>query len=482
MRKSLCLFVTAVALTMQAQTFTRRTFDYRSLEKNTAACTDAIRLDLDAALTAIQQNNSAQAVSLSKSVYDADKSCPDIYAVYGESLFRNGRLLEGIGIIDDGIDKFGSDANLIRIRYVLGIELYEVGTGRKNIDGNAVYNAGNKLPYEEGQFKSENLKSAQHDLEYLNEKFPDSAGQAYTLGRIYTITGEPQKARAVFEKLKANKTYHYGAVINIADILIEDKAYDAAIAELEAVIATDPKGTHAYKRLSEAYKAKGDGVRAEEFRRMALFYENVPDFTDLGYTPTNYDLLVLFADDRPEKEKFDKLNEIVKAGNIPFTTDTCLMILKLHANHGNGLEEEAARQLAKIGKPAIEKVHRLFTDNISTCTVSSLAEIMATVKDEKSWRVMADYLPYMATMPMTIIPPDVPTQIIRYDNRRGAKEVLRIVRTLLEKERNDEEVTFSAYAFYGAIKEVKPRQLVKMAREIGYTDEEIAALESKLKE
>ncbi len=298
-----------------------------------------------------------------------------------------------------------------------------------------------------------------------------------------TINGEAKKALAIFEKLKSDDQYYYGAGINIADILTTEKQYDLAITELEPLTQAYPRGEHAYQKLSEIYKLKGDKEKAEEFRKKSVYYEYVPDFTDLAYSRASYDLLALFADgERDVKDKFAKLDEIVKAGNIGTTTDVCLIILKLHANHGNGLEEEAVRQLIAIGKPAIMKVNWLFSDNISTCTVSGLAEIMATVKDESSWMILAEYLPYMATMPMTIIPPDVPTQIIRFDPGRGTKEVLKVVKGLIEKEKNDEELPFSAYTFYGALGNVKQNDLVKMARDVGYTNDEIAVLQSKTKE
>lgn len=481
MKKILCL---AIAITgfANAQTFTRRTFDYKALEKNSIGCGEFILRQLDDAIVAINNNNSERAIAISRNIYDQDKSCPEIYGVYGESLFRNGQLLEGVAVIEAGIDKFGSNIDLINRRYAMSIELYEVGTGRRNIDGNAVYNGGNKLPYDEDGFKRENLLAAQGDLEYLYEKFPDSLGQAYTLARIFSMNAETAKARLIFEKLKADEKYRYGAVMNIADLQADEKNYDAAISELESLAAQYPKIHYAYGKLSEMYKAKGDDERADAFQRKTVFYEYVPSFTDLEYSDANYGLLTLFADgDRHEKDKFAKLDEIAKTGNNALTTDICLMILKLHANHGNGLEEEAVKKLTAIGKPAIPKVHELFVDNISTCTVGGLAEIMALVRDESSWQVMADYLPYMATMPMTIIPPDVPTQIIRYDKERGTKEVLKIVKRFIEKEKNDEELPFSAYTFYGALANVKQKDMIEMARETGYDNTEIAILKAKTK-
>ncbi len=66
----------------------------------------------------------------------------------------------------------------------------------------------------------------------------------------------------------------------------------------------------------------------------------------------------------------------------------------------------------------------LFESNISTCTITNLADIMATVKDEKSWELLKRYLPEIAHMPMTTLPPSIPEKMIKFNEDKGIKEIL----------------------------------------------------------
>lgn len=123
------------------------------------------------------------------------------------------------------------------------------------------------------------------------------------------------------------------------------------------------------------------------------------------------------------------------------------MILKLHENHGNGLEEKATEILKEIGKPSIEKVHLLFQSDvstISTCTITALSEIMASVKDEKSWELFKAYLPTLSQITkMKLLPPWVPEKMIQFDEDRGIKEILMVIKELLNK--NSESHSFGEY-------------------------------------
>ncbi len=49
---------------------------------------------------------------------------------------------------------------------------------------------------------------------------------------------------------------------------------------------------------------------------------------------------------------------------------------------------------------------------------------MATVKDEKSWELLKRYLPEIAHMPMTTLPPSIPEKMIKFNEDKGIKEIL----------------------------------------------------------
>ena len=146
------------------------------------------------------------------------------------------------------------------------------------------------------------------------------------------------------------------------------------------------------------------------------------------------------------------------------------------------LRKKAGEILAEIGVPALDKVHNLFRSNVSTCTITNLADVMAIVKDERSWELLVEYLPTIATMPATLMPPSLPEKMVKFDKERGTREILRVVKNLLHDESDAENpfAGFSEYVYYIPLQEMNRNKLVAMAREQGYNDNDIAALNEKL--
>jgi hypothetical protein len=174
-----------------------------------------------------------------------------------------------------------------------------------------------------------------------------------------------------------------------------------------------------------------------------------------------------------------KLSDIVKQNNKDYTIDVCLTILKLHTNHGNGVEEKATEILAEIGKPSIEKVNKLFQTDVSTCTISNLAEVMAIVKEESSWELMKKFLPYIANMPMTLIPPSLPEKMILFNEEKGITEILTVVKPFLIQQNSSQ--SFGQFAFYYPLKKINKEKLKNIATQLSYSNEEFELLENKIK-
>lgn len=474
-------------LTVHSQEFKRKSFDYEKLAKEYTSCNNDILIELDKAMTAVQEYNSAKAVKLSKATFEKNKNCPEIYETYGFSLFRSGEWLEGVDIVEKGIEKFGSVPSLIKLRSDMSLEMYELGTGQKNIDGNSVYKAKDKnLSYDEEQFKEANLRSAITDLIYLNNK-ENNPEDTYTIAMIYHELGEYEASNKVFESLVNDEKFGAPATFRIAGNLISQKKYNEAESMLLKMLETYKQVPDIYERIAEIYELKGEKAKQEDYKKKATFYRYVPEFTDFGYSSKNYDLLMFFGGDSDAKTKLKKLEEIQKDGDINFTTDVCIIILNIHANHGNGVEEKATEILTKNGLQALDKVHKLFLSDVSTCTITNLAEIMANLKDERSWEMLIDYLPRITSMPGTLIPPNVPEKVILFDEERGTREVLRVVKTILNNDEKESEdimasLGLNTYVFYAPLKKIKKDKVLKMARELNYTDSDIAKLKEELKD
>lgn len=486
MKLKLFLILLILPLLTFSQKLQRKVFDYEKLKsENFTECNEIITKELETALLSIQENNSTNAVTLSKKIYDSKNDCFQIFDTYGYSLFRSGEWFEGIEVIEKGIEKFGSVPELIKRRSEMSLEMAELGTGQKNIDGNSVFKA-NSIPYDEEQFKEENLKSALADLTYLIKTYNRNE-EIFYAAKIQQLLKDYNKSTETFKILLSDSQYKDIALFNIADNYISLKDFNQAETELNKLVAENPKEGILYDKLAEIYELKKDKAKAKEFSNKSIYYKNTPSFSSLEYSKENFDLLKFFGtEENKSDKKLKKLNEIVNQNNQEYTIDVCLMILKLHTNHGNGVEEKASEILSKIGKPAIEKVNKLFQSDVSTCTITNLADIMAQVKDESSWQVMKDYLPYIATMPMTLIPPSVPEKMILFDEDKGITEVLAVVKPLLNQDENSDNPLseiggFGKYVYYSPLAKVNKKKLRKIATELHYSDKEFKELEEKIK-
>lgn len=483
MKKFFLLFVLFSATSTFAQKYSRRHFDYKKLKLDTVTiCDNVILAQLEKVFTAIDGNNSAAAVRIAKGVFENNAPCPQIFEVYGIALFRSGEWFAGVDMIEKGIDKFGRIPELIKRRSTMSLEMADLGTGQKNIDGNSVYKA-NAMKYKEDQFKQENLKSALNDLLFLEQNYQRTE-EIFIIGKVYQLLKEYKESTVFLEKLSSDEEYKVVSQYTIAENYIALKQYSAAEQIIQSLQKKLPNNAQLYSTLADIKSLTGDTLAAKALHQKATFYNIVPDFFEVAYSPDYYNQIVLFGDDKKAtKEKLDLLESVYKQGDNEKTIQLCLVILKMHTNHGNGVEERATEILAQIGKPCLDKVHKLFQTDVSTCTITNLAEIMATVKDTSSWSYLKGYLPYIAQMPSTLIPPAVPAMAIKYNEDEGVEEILKVIQPLLEQPKNSEVFGgFSMFAYYTPLAKIDWTKVKSIATRLQYTPEQLKKLEDELKD
>jgi hypothetical protein len=370
----------------------------------------------------------------------------------------------------------------------MSIEMAQLGINEKFIDGNSIYvSEKNALPFDDVQFKEENYKSALSDLEYLKNNYGRS-NETYLIGKINQILGNYEKSSETFETLLADEEYMAISAYNIAGNFISLNKYDEAEKEFINLSNLYPYEPEIYSKLAEIYAFKNDSLKEKEYKNRSIYFSNMPSFAGLDYNQENFELLKFFSDESvPYKNKSKKLKQIYKVKDQSYTIDISLMILKLHANHGNGLEDEASKLLANIGLPSIEKTHKLFRSNVSTCTITYLADIMAHVKDSASWELLVSYLPTIANMPMTLLAPSVPEKLILFDEQKGLVEILKVVKPLLfeSQENSSDPMTqlgsFNQFVYYYPLKKLNQKEVLLAAKKLNYTDLELQKLKEKIK-
>lgn len=478
--KLVILFFTSICF---SQTYSRKHFDYYNIKNDVENCNQIINDELNEAIVYVQSNNSSKGLEISKSLYEK-YSCPEVYETYAVCLFRNGEIIKGIELLEEAIEKFGSKLELIKRKYILLLEMYQSGVRQKNIDGNTVFlSEDNGLKYNENDYKSENLNVALNDINYLISISNDNKEEIFLSGKIYQIKEDFENSNEQFNKLLNDKEYGEIALFNLADNYIKLKMFDEAENKLNALEEMRPRQPEVLEKLSELFDLKQDIEKRKFYNDKSIFYQIVPSFCDLEFNQSNLELVRFFYEDNQYKQKLKKLNELKKANQITLI-DACIIILYIHMNHSNGLEDDVAKILTEIGKPTLDKVHKLFQSNISTCTVTTLSEIMAKIKDESSWEIMTEYLPYIAQMPSTLIPPFVPKYVIEFDEKRGLREVLKVVKPFLKEQCSEfvQNMGFSnLYVYFSALEKVNKNELEKACKELEYSDEEIKILKEKIK-
>lgn len=473
------LFFFAFVCSVSAQQHRFRVFDYAALPaRPDVECSQDQEAQLRLAEQRIASNRSEEGLRLARSVFDGGARCLTSYSVYANALFRNGQWDEGAALIDQGIDTYGSDAQLIKNRALFALEMAELGTGQRHIDGNAVYKPG--AAENDSLFRLENYRVALHDLSYLSQTYGE-VEDTYYKAKLQQRLGDLEGSNATLATLSAHPDMGTSVRYEMASNQLALGQTGKAEAETTALLAEHPREPMLYDLLARIREVRGDEAGREEARRRKLYYSNLPDRSEMAYSEANYEMLRTFAEEgRSTEEKLRLLDELLKKGDAGRTVDVCLMVLRLHANHGNGVEEKAAAILSKIGKPAIGKVNALFGENISTCTVTYLAEVMAEVKDPASWELLVAYLDYIPDMPMTLMTPAIPEMLVRFDRKKGLAEVLRVVRPMLTRQEEENALpSFGDYVFYVPIKEHR-KEALKMAAGMGYSKDELTALRDRI--
>lgn len=151
------------------------------------------------------------------------------------------------------------------------------------------------------------------------------------------------------------------------------------------------------------------------------------------------------------------------------------------------MEEEIEKILIEIGNSVVPKTILLMQNAPSTCTVTKAASILAELKDPRGWQPLIDYLPRMENIPFTLIPPEVPAQIIKFDKEKGLIALLEWIKGQIEKDETTSDNPldelggiFASTSIYSPLSVYKKEDIKKVASDLKYTSEQIDKLVIKI--
>ncbi len=476
-------FTYILSLNVNGQSFTREKIDYSNLNKDSINCSDETTNNLKTVLLQIEQLNSKQAVESAKNIFLNSDKCPFVYEIYSWALFRSGEWMESIDIIDTAINIYGANPDLIIRRAYMNLEMAEMGTGTKNIDGNSVYlSKDKKLNFNEENFKDQCYKAAINDFKYITETYSVRHKEIYIIGYIYRQLNDYDKSNLFLKQLLNIDNHKDNALMIIIDNYIDQKKYNDAENNLSELEEKYPKNPKILKKFTELYNQTNQQSKLEISKKKFEFYSWIPEYTDIKFTEENYNTIRYFLVDNPSKDKVNRLKSIVKQDEN-YAIDILISVLNSHANHGNSVEEEAEKLLINIGSSAVPKVILLMENAHSTCTVTKAASILAEIKDQRAWQAMIDYLPRMQNLPFTVTPPEVPRQIIKFDREKALIALTRWLKDIVVEEtpKSDDPLEelgdiFSSSSIYAPLKEYSKKEIQKTTKDLEYTDKQTKLL------
>lgn len=470
------------------QDYQRIIIDYSKQSVNdSTACLSNVLNEIQEVSKLIENLQSEKSAVFAKDIFDKSPKCPALFETYAWALFRSGEWMKSIEIIDSAISVYGSNPDLVLKRGYMNIEMAELGVGKRNIDGNRVYLAKDKqLNFEESNFKKQNYLAALNDFKYLADNYYERFREIYITGYIYQKLENYDNSNVYLSKLLNNPEYADNVILTIVDNYTGLKKFDEAEKFLLELEKKYSHNANIQQKLSELYEITGNEEKQKSTQLKAQFYIWVPDYCDLEYSEDNYNNISFFLLEKTPNEKLNKLKEIQK-GDVNRSIDILISVLNIHGNHGNGIEEETAKMLIEIGDSVVPKTIHLLNNAQSTCTVTMAASILAELKDPRGWQPMIDYLPRMENLPFTITPPDVPAQIIKFDKKKGLIALVGWIKGQVAEEDQPTDNPldelggiFALSSIYSPLSVYKKNEVIKTARNLKYTREEVRRLLDKI--
>jgi hypothetical protein len=332
----------------------------------------------------------------------------------------------------------------------------------------------------------QNYLAALSDFKYISDKYQERFQEIYITGYIYQKLENYGKSTEYLSKLLENEEYADETTLLIVDNHIGEKDFTKAENTLKNLEKKHPKNAKIQNKFSQLYELSGQKDKLRISRLKSEYYSWVPEYCVLEYSQENYETIRFFLEDNSPKQKVKKLKEIRKQyGNTAI--DVFIAILNTHANHGNGVEEETEKLLIEIGDSVVPKVILLMQNAPSTCTVTKAASILAELKDPRGWQPLIDYLPRMENIPFTLIPPEVPAQIIKFDKEKGLRALLEWIKGQIETEKTPSDNPldelggmFASTSIYSPLSVYKKEDIRKVASELKYSNEQVDKLIIKI--
>jgi tetratricopeptide (TPR) repeat protein len=477
----------SVTFTYAQKQYKRAEFDYPKMKpKLEVPCSNELEEPLKEAMDLMQVNQNGAAIVMLEAARRAHGQCPKSEIIYAEALFWHGKWLESNAVIDDAIQKFGPELPLVHARAYFCLQMADYGIATRPEDGNMAYlPASKQLPYDDAQFKKANLKYAVPALKFVYDKADEEPGQEilYLLALTYQSLEDYDKSNEALRALKNVPEYQNKATGHLIANLMDQKQYPEAEQELLALQTRLPRNAEVLRMMQNLYEKSGEKDKAANCNDQAMYFQWMGKFTTLPYSKANLESLAYFKGDHTKEEKLAALDAIALRP-ADEAIDLYIGILNMHANHGNGIENDVTDRLGKMGEPAVVKLIGFLQNASSTCGMSNAGAALAQIKDERGWAALVDFLPYLEQIGSATMVPEIPRCLVQFDKDRALSVLLPMIKERLERpsvaDDNNPMSSLSAIfidaAFYGPLDVYDKEVLAAKAKSMGFDGAQVIEL------
>jgi tetratricopeptide (TPR) repeat protein len=466
-----------------AQEFQRKKFNYDNYPIDTTECNERIKNTIDTIYGYFNMNQSKLALRLTEKLMEGEPECASQFIAHAEALYQNGEWLDAMQIMDSAVGLFGVSMYYLYSRGIINIEMGDIGTKKKYVDGAVVYFPNDPMrAFDESNFKRECYEAALSDFTYLYEHYYGFPKDLLILGYLHQRLGNLTESNRFLVRALDLEEIRDDAIKMLIDNHIELKNYTAVETLLENLRESNPNDPQVYKYFIEYYKKTGNTKKLEESIKAYNFALWAPEFTGLTNSKKTYERLQIVNEINPIKEKVKVVTKIAKKKD-DYAIGFLVAVLYSHNNHGNGLEELCEKLLINIGEAAVPKTIALLNNNRSTCTIAKSARILTKINDPRGWDALVAYLPQVINLGPYITPPNYTIQMVNFNKEKALPVIIEEAKTIVDKELNMQKNDMSHSLGYFQIKAVFDPLQAYTSDEIkvcatskGYNEEEVNQL------
>jgi tetratricopeptide (TPR) repeat protein len=247
---------------------------------------------------------------------------------------------------------------------------------------------------EDAQFKNTMLKLASEAFEKAHFLHPYEEEPLINLGKLFNHIREYEKALIFWEKLSNTFPAHEEYLVKAGNTALNAKNFDKALDLYNKAMKINKSYAPLYDGLSDYWLALEKVEEAETATRKGAFYNWLPAFCEMDYSPENYLIfeLVNFGGEKLDaKEKTKEIKRLI-SDKTKVSTKFLAAIAYYHNIHEE-LEDAIFEELAKRDTYANFMLIEVARNSEYLCAINHALNKLMEIRPAGTFALLVDLIP-----------------------------------------------------------------------------------------